>query len=455
MDKTIVLAGLLLVTSLTGTLGLLVWRIVRRPLERWGSLRWCQVGLWAVAVLYLVPAAFGIMVWRVGRFVSWGGVLFLPTPFLIRFCRAIDLMWFLGILILGGRLTGELLALRHLVHISRDCGGWERELLEQTCGELGIRAERVRLRRSVHVQAPAFAGIWHPTVLLPEMEFNREQLRALLLHELTHYKQKDYELLLLVQAARTLHFWNPFAWRLKGLAEQWSEFACDARACERAGGMKCYYGAIAEFVEAASQKQPAMTAHLAYSQCGIPQRMIHIKEARGIKPRPCLGWLLFGAALLLSGALSAAAVEGVGKGYQKWYQSTMAEKELLQYSRWEHELYEDDGPASYLTVEEGEEETRGLLHLIPETVPRKTTVLLPEFTAREGGQIAVTVYVRPTEGGGNLKAGLMDSTGSRTYISEDDVINHVFCIPKAGTYRVFLENQHFAPIGAQGAYRIL
>jgi len=77
---------------------------------------------------------------------------------------------------------------------------------------------------SERVAAPAILGWRRPRILLPKVlstSLTRPQLRAVLLHELAHYRALDQPLHWLFTLARVVHWFNPIA---HGAAHQWLHF---------------------------------------------------------------------------------------------------------------------------------------------------------------------------------------------------------------------------------------
>ncbi len=78
--------------------------------------------------------------------------------------------------------------------------------------QFGIKHE-VSLWCSNHVHTPMTFGFWKPVILLPVAlvsQLSLQQVEALLIHELTHIRHKDYVLNLALVFTETVFFFNPF-----------------------------------------------------------------------------------------------------------------------------------------------------------------------------------------------------------------------------------------------------
>ena len=63
--------------------------------------------------------------------------------------------------------------------------------------------------------APYITGILSPTVVLPDIEWNSQELSFVLGHELTHYYNHHLHIKLVCEVITLLYFWNPFVYLLK------------------------------------------------------------------------------------------------------------------------------------------------------------------------------------------------------------------------------------------------
>ncbi|HEX7153089.1 MAG TPA: M56 family metallopeptidase [Thermoanaerobaculia bacterium] len=93
---------------------------------------------------------------------------------------------------------------------------------------LGL-SRQVRLLRSERISVPVIWGIARPVLMLPadSIEWSRERLRVVLLHELAHLRRFDGITLLITRAAVSLFWFHPLAWSLHRAGRNACERACD------------------------------------------------------------------------------------------------------------------------------------------------------------------------------------------------------------------------------------
>lgn len=71
------------------------------------------------------------------------------------------------------------------------------------------RAVSFRLVCSGHFSSPATCGIYHPIIVLPDVNYTPEELYYVFAHELLHHKHKDFILQALINILTIVQWWNP------------------------------------------------------------------------------------------------------------------------------------------------------------------------------------------------------------------------------------------------------
>ncbi|MBV4417826.1 M56 family metallopeptidase [Clostridium tyrobutyricum] len=92
--------------------------------------------------------------------------------------------------------------------------------------EMNIR-KKVSLKFCRGISTPLGIGIIHSYILLPEVNYNAEEIKYILKHELMHFKRHDmlYKIILLV--VTIMHWFNPLAYILCRLINNNCELSCD------------------------------------------------------------------------------------------------------------------------------------------------------------------------------------------------------------------------------------
>lgn len=85
------------------------------------------------------------------------------------------------------------------------------------------------------VSSPMILGLFHPMLLLPHEEYQREDLEVILKHELIHFRRNDLWFKLLLILANALHWFNPFIYIMVRQASRDIEISCDEEVLKGAG----------------------------------------------------------------------------------------------------------------------------------------------------------------------------------------------------------------------------
>ena len=73
---------------------------------------------------------------------------------------------------------------------------------------------RFRVVSSEKFTTPAIGGIFRPTIILPLYEYSEKEYYYIFLHEILHYKRKDFICKLLLDILMAFYWWNPLLSRL-------------------------------------------------------------------------------------------------------------------------------------------------------------------------------------------------------------------------------------------------
>ncbi len=106
------------------------------------------------------------------------------------------------------------------------------EAFEAAKSEMGV-GKRIRLVEFAGAPSPLLIGFLRPVLVLPEENFDGEQLYFIVRHELTHYRRRDVWLKLLFVLAGAIHWFNPVVWIMQRQAAVDMELACDDAVIDR------------------------------------------------------------------------------------------------------------------------------------------------------------------------------------------------------------------------------
>lgn len=87
---------------------------------------------------------------------------------------------------------------------------------------------KLSVYESSTIETPFLAGLFRPVIYIPAYEYTEEQLYYILLHEYTHYKNKDLWVKLLCNLFCIVFWWDPIVYLLPKDLNAILELKCDA-----------------------------------------------------------------------------------------------------------------------------------------------------------------------------------------------------------------------------------
>jgi len=157
-------------------------------------------------------------------------------------------------------------------------------------------------------KTPMLFGIFRPAIILPCREYTREEMQAILSHELTHLRRKDILIKWLMLITTALHWYNPVVWLVSREIDRACELSCDEAVIQDMDGQgRQHYGNTLIMV-AASPKTPRVitSATMSEDKKNLKERLGAImKNRRHSRPVFMLSVLLIAAAIGLAACLGS------------------------------------------------------------------------------------------------------------------------------------------------------
>ena len=192
----------------------------------------------------------------------------------------------------------------------KPAGAKELETLERLRSSMKIR-RKVRLVFWGST-SPTSTGFFRPVVILPEKM--RDNLpEAILKHELTHIKNCDMPVMVILNMINIIHWLNPFAYILTWEYKKVFELMCDEKALDGCSKevRDDYVDRLLEESKSDSVKKSTWFHHLSKESKFVKERINNIMyKKRNGKIRTCVGSIALVAALFVS-SLTAFAYEDV------------------------------------------------------------------------------------------------------------------------------------------------
>jgi beta-lactamase regulating signal transducer with metallopeptidase domain len=185
-------------------------------------------------------------------------------------------------------------------------------ILRNVQSELGISGKKIDLKTCAFVSSSMLTGFLRPVILLPEKNFEHDELELIFRHELIHYKRRDVAVKLLSVIAVSMHWFNPFVYRMSSAMQAEGEASCDQAvlmdACDKD---RHFYAEVIIGMIGGKNKAGTMLSTSFYGgKKGIKRRLTSImdttKKVRGLTSLSVIAVVLL---VMFSGSIFAIAAQ--------------------------------------------------------------------------------------------------------------------------------------------------
>lgn len=442
----------------------LIWLFGRIVLIRFNpdiiyyTLRW-------LVVMFLAPVAFGaILLSYRNSYILENGHLrenfVFPINFEQKYFYVIAAVWFAAAVINAVRFTIKSKKKYELClgNIPED-DSLALELFEDMKKELGIR-RRLGLCRNDLLASPVVTGVFRQTVILPYQHYEKDELRVIFMHELTHIKKHDLFYKALAILILTIQSFNPCAYILNRLIDKWSEQDCDRKVTERLRkeGLtsKDYFKVIWEFIEPEKgTKRDIYIFSMLFEDRDMLERRIEFMNKYGNTNKKA-------AKIITTALVTVFMLAGTMTSYAAGVEIAEANDSLFKETQ-EIGLENEAFPS----VEEfsvSAEENALVKEVCMETeimplagdsfdwtIPVGTRYVTTEKWFSKGTKVDIALTVKPD--GCTYWYGLMYPSSSSSVCETTGGGMHTFEVPSSGFYRVLVENRSSKEIRAVGGYQ--
>lgn len=119
-------------------------------------------------------------------------------------------------------------AIRQILNYAKPCGVQEKVIL-QCVQSITKRNVSVTIYTCIDTDIPFGFGIFNKKILLPQKEYNDEELYYIIRHEYTHFLNHDTIVKTMTTVFCIIFWWNPVVYLLKKDLEQTLEIKCDLK----------------------------------------------------------------------------------------------------------------------------------------------------------------------------------------------------------------------------------
>lgn len=183
-----------------------------------------------------------------------------------------------------------------------DCGKTVPDVIENLPPALSVRWTEL-------LDAPLVIGVFCPVLFLPENVCGKEDLRYILLHELTHVRRRDLLYKWFAALVCSVHWFNPVVYAVSKQIEEECEVSCDYCVAQNLSAQEQidYMRMILNMLTNAKLKARPLTTQMAGSKKTLKRRFEMMKN-RKKKSRLTAAVSVFVAAVMLSATAFASGL---------------------------------------------------------------------------------------------------------------------------------------------------
>lgn len=136
-------------------------------------------------------------------------------------------------------------------------------------------SKSVSLLRNSCISTPLLMGLIRTRLLMPQIDFNDEELELVLRHELTHYRNRDLWIKFATMLACAIHWFNPCIYLLSNSLDHFLEMSCDADVVKKMdrAQRRVYGTTILNILDRAAFKQPRVYAAFSSNKKAMKGRL--------------------------------------------------------------------------------------------------------------------------------------------------------------------------------------
>ncbi|WP_026022374.1 M56 family metallopeptidase [Clostridium senegalense] len=156
------------------------------------------------------------------------------TNNIVNYIKIIFCIWLFGVIyIVIKNICKQILFYKKIQNINHIVTDTETiKILEEEKKALNIR-KYINISKVDGLSSPALIGIIKNKIIIPNNDYDKEQLKWIFRHELIHFKRKDNLLKLILMIASAIHWFNPLVKILKVYFGEQCELSCDEKVIKR------------------------------------------------------------------------------------------------------------------------------------------------------------------------------------------------------------------------------
>lgn len=203
----------------------------------------------------------------------------------LHFYNTAFFIWIAGVIFMTALTVGSCIRINRIKQASLPLQNKKLRMLFDSCKrELGIKQE-IPILSTACLKSPVTVGVIRPCIIIPIpiiTELDEKELRFILMHELSHYKNKDTFINQLSCMAQILYWFHPVVWFAMKELRRDEESACDGAVLDRLEAKEylSYGDTVLKFAARLSGISYTPTAGMGGRAKDLKKRILGIRDYR-------------------------------------------------------------------------------------------------------------------------------------------------------------------------------
>lgn len=147
----------------------------------------------------------------------------------INIFQALVFIWVLvAIVLLISNIANYIKFKKNLEKLNDISSKGNEELFNKILKETKME-NKIKIVQNENISSPFIVGILKGIIYIPNIDFSKEELEYIILHEINHFLERDSLKKILIQSTRYVFWWNPFAHLFANNFNHILEIQCDLK----------------------------------------------------------------------------------------------------------------------------------------------------------------------------------------------------------------------------------